>query len=582
MRLERVLNIKLFLGISLALLFIYSLPAYAQDVNDVVDNIGESAEGLPGLISPMLYIIGILLGILGVIKLKEHVENPNQVKLSVPVIRLIAGGALFAIPTVYEAVQNTIGVSALDVENGTSSSFAFALSGMVAAINAASFGVLQDLTALTNSALESVKRVPYLISAASYLLGLMITVIGVLKIKDHVENPEQVQIKEGVVRLLTGGALLAMPTIFNSMFELFDGAGGSIVSAIGSAMASVGFLYSSYAGTICDPTGSTIGAVGSALGLTSSGPTFGDMICGLVLHSAGLPIFFSSISYILGLALGVWGVLKLRDHALNPAQVNLWEGMSRLIAGGAFFALPVVVEVMRNSVGSSLMTATTMIMPRTGGGLASTFSSMISSIGSFLGLGGGGGGGTPCSSGNVSLDCMLILFTDDILASVHVALNFFTFCAGSILIMIGISRLIKSAQDGPRGPGGIGTIITFVVGGALLSYNELMVAFTSTFTGMPVSLGQATLAYSTGMGADELGKANLVIVAIMNFVLIIGLVSFVRGFFIIRGVAEGNQQASIMAGITHIVAGTLAVNLGSLINAIQTTLGITNYGITFS
>ena len=255
--------------------------------------------------------------------------------------------------------------------------------------------------------------------------------------------------------------------------------------------------------------------------------------------------------------------------------------MSRLIAGGAFFALPVVVEVIRNSVGSSLMSVTTMALPRTGGGMAATLGSMIGAIGAAIGMG-GGGGGTPCSSGNISLDCMLVLFTDDILASVHVALNFFTFCAGSILIMIGISRLIKSAQDGPRGPGGIGTIITFVVGGALLSYNELMVAFTSTFTGMPVSLGQATLAYSTGMGADELGKANLVIVAIMNFVLIIGLVSFVRGFFIIRGVAEGNQQASIMAGITHIVAGTLAVNLGSLINAIQTTLGIASYGITFS
>ena len=42
MRLERVLNIKLFLGISLALLFIYSLPAYAQDVNDVVPTILSS------------------------------------------------------------------------------------------------------------------------------------------------------------------------------------------------------------------------------------------------------------------------------------------------------------------------------------------------------------------------------------------------------------------------------------------------------------------------------------------------------------------------------------------------------------
>ena len=70
--------------------------------------------------------------------------------------------------------------------------------------------------------------------------------------------------------------------------------------------------------------------------------------------------------------------------------------------------------------------------------------------------------------------------------------------------------------------------------------------------------------------------------AILKFLAIVGFVSFVRGIFIVRDVAEGNNQASIMAGMTHIIGGALAVNLGPLLTAVQTTLGITQYGITFA
>jgi len=163
-----------------------------------------------------------------------------------------------------------------------------------------------------------------------------------------------------------------------------------------------------------------------------------------------------------------------------------------------------------------------------------------------------------------------------------VALNFFAFCAGMVFTMIGISRLIKSAQDGHRGPGGLGTVMTFLTGGALMSYNQLMIAVNTSFFSVATTQTFATLQYTDGMSATELASAHAVISAILRFVLIIGLFSFVRGIFIIRGAAEGNQQASIMAGLTHIIAGTLAVNVGSLLNVVQTTLGIGDYGIVFS
>ena len=80
----------------------------------------------------------------------------------------------------------------------------------------------------------------------------------------------------------------------------------------------------------------------------------------------------------------------------------------------------------------------------------------------------------------------------------------------------------------------------------------------------------------------EILHATTVISAVIKFMIIIGLVSFVRGIFIVRDVAEGNQQASLMAGVTHMVGGALAVNMGPLINAVQQTLGIAEYGVNFT
>ncbi|MGB0719875.1 MAG: hypothetical protein ACPGRX_05350, partial [Bdellovibrionales bacterium] len=194
-------------------------------------------------------------------------------------------------------------------------------------------------------------------------------------------------------------------------------------------------------------------------------------------------------------------------------------------------------------------------------------------------------GSSSCPSGALAgLDDMLSCFINDIFGPIHVVMNFFAFVVGMIFIMIGISRLIKSAQEGAKGPGGFGTMMTFLTGGALISYNELMRAASTTFTSSPVTKTYAVLGsnISTGMTSDEKDAAYAVITAIIKFMILVGLISFVRGIFIVRNVAEGNQQASIMAGVTHLIGGALAVNLGPLLNAVQETLGLTGYGVSFT
>ncbi|NQZ13748.1 MAG: hypothetical protein HRT94_02835 [Alphaproteobacteria bacterium] len=83
--------------------------ALAQnDFTAISTNIEESISGLPGMISGVSYMLGILLGVLGILKIKDHVENPSQTPLQHGAIRLMAGGGLFALPIVFEAMQTSI------------------------------------------------------------------------------------------------------------------------------------------------------------------------------------------------------------------------------------------------------------------------------------------------------------------------------------------------------------------------------------------------------------------------------------------------------------------------------------------
>ena len=287
--------------------------------------------------------------------------------------------------------------------------------------------------------------------------------------------------------------------------------------------------------------------------LLSSNPaaaqSLGAVITNIVDSSNELPFLFAGFSYLCGLVLGIMGIIKLKDHVESPNQVQIWDPLKRFLAGGAFFALPYIVSVVQNTITN-------------GGGDALT--------------------GTNYNTGAVSgtgLDAMLVSLMTDIWGPMQIILLGFCYLAGIILIMMGISRLLKSEQDGPRGPLGFGTIMTFIIAGALLSMDKLLTAANNSIFGTAGVRGRAELTYAAA-GAEK-GHAEAVIGSILAFVAIIGMISFVRGIFMMRQVAEGNSQASMMAAVTHIIGGSIAVNLGAFIQAMQTTLGISGFGLAF-
>lgn len=80
----------------------------ANNFSTIAENIAASVGSLPGLISALAYLFGTLIGVLGIMKIKDHVENPTQTPLKDGAIRLAAGGGLFALPIIYDSMFTTV------------------------------------------------------------------------------------------------------------------------------------------------------------------------------------------------------------------------------------------------------------------------------------------------------------------------------------------------------------------------------------------------------------------------------------------------------------------------------------------
>lgn len=533
------------------------------DLTDVSENITDSVSKIPGLISGLSYMMALVMGALAILKVKEHVENPNQTPLREPVMKFLAGGALLSLPIVYTAMQTAIrGDGSADFD------FQFILTGGISAIIGGALGsieIISDANGVMKNIIQSIEGVPGLITAAAYLSGLVLGVWAILNIKDHVESPQgNPPLKDGIIRLLIGGALFSLPTLYSAMLTTIQGGGNGALDFINEGLGLAGMMgiFGGSGGTCMDGTmglgivGEAAGADGDILRLGGGGgggggSSMGGVICASILHTSEIPAFLSALAYVVGLAFGFWGLLKIRDHVINPQQTTAWEGIVRLIAGGAMFALPFMVTVIATTVGGS--------------------SQFTFGFGSFNDAG----------ATTEGLDGKLVNFMKDTYRPMTTAISWFVKVTGMAFVMIGISRLLKSSQDGPRGPGGIGTIMTFLVGGAMISFSVMIASMSMSLFNDPQVDTFASLAYTDGIDPDHLAQINAVIASMIKFMIVLGMISLARGLFIIRGVAEGSQQASLMAGITHMVGGTLAMNIGPVVMAVQNTLGLSGLGLNF-
>lgn len=82
-----------------------------NNFSSISENVTDSLSFFPSLLSGLSYLAGAFFGIVGILKVKDHMDAPEGTPLKEGAVRLAAGGALFALPLIYEASLYTIGTT---------------------------------------------------------------------------------------------------------------------------------------------------------------------------------------------------------------------------------------------------------------------------------------------------------------------------------------------------------------------------------------------------------------------------------------------------------------------------------------
>jgi len=101
-----------------------------------------------------------------------------------------------------------------------------------------------------------------------------------------------------------------------------------------------------------------------ALTLVAAAPAFAatgqlsDSIDNVRDNLTTVPVLINFAAYIVGFALAVAGVGKLKAHVDNPGQTPIKDGLGRLGAGALFISIPFLLDLVRNTQGVTTGTAT--------------------------------------------------------------------------------------------------------------------------------------------------------------------------------------------------------------------------------
>lgn len=96
-------------------LLLFINPALAQDaldVGDVMGSVTTNTGPIPTLLTSLSYVTGVGFTIMGLIKMRDYVDNPSQNYMKDALARLGIGAALILLPFVINVAANTIGAEA--------------------------------------------------------------------------------------------------------------------------------------------------------------------------------------------------------------------------------------------------------------------------------------------------------------------------------------------------------------------------------------------------------------------------------------------------------------------------------------
>ena len=85
-------------------------PALAVSLGDMAEKAATDLNAVPGLLAIGFYIVGAAVAGFGLLKLKRHVDHPQQTTLGSGLIAILIGVALIAAPAVINGLADTFGL----------------------------------------------------------------------------------------------------------------------------------------------------------------------------------------------------------------------------------------------------------------------------------------------------------------------------------------------------------------------------------------------------------------------------------------------------------------------------------------
>ena len=89
-------------------------PAWAVSLGDMAEKAATDLDTVPGLLAIGFYIVGAAVAGFGLLKLKRHVDHPQQTTLGSGLIAILIGVALIAAPAVINGLGDTFGLGGAD------------------------------------------------------------------------------------------------------------------------------------------------------------------------------------------------------------------------------------------------------------------------------------------------------------------------------------------------------------------------------------------------------------------------------------------------------------------------------------
>lgn len=140
------------------------------------------------------------------------------------------------------------------------------------------------------------------------------------------------------------------------------------------------------------------------------------------------------------------------------------------------------------------------------------------------------------------------------------------FLIGIIISSIAIMKFKEHSESGGRVKLGTPIFLT-VIGACLLAFPGSVSTVTET---LALGSNSATELTRVPDGGGVPGMAAA-LAGILLFIKLIGHIAFVRGFLLLKNLAEGQQGAGLGRALTHIFGGAMAININATVGILAAT-----------